>query len=512
MAYPRHGLVRISTLTTMVIVLTLGLSALPAPALSAPQGATTPAVQLAVRAQILARCGPTNCLPAVGPRRGIGCPSGSVRLRPGRRLQAAIDARPGGTAFCFTAGTYRLRRSLLPKSHDVFVGQYGAVLKGSKRVTDWTKRGAYWVATGQWQQNEVVGGVPCRASVACNRPEGLFFGNKALLQVTKLSAVRRGRFFFDYSHDKIYVGSDPSGRRVEASVADGAFRATHHSAKGVVIKNLVIQKFANPSRTGVIYNTRDPGWVIANSAITLNHGAGIVHHDAAQIRNNKIHHNGQLGLIGYRAVGAFVLNNEIARNAIGGFAGWEAGGAKYAGTIDLTFRGNYVHDNQHHGLWTDTDNVNTLYVGNTVVRNKGSGIFHEKAYGCVIRGNYIAHNGADGIFLSSSSNVEVFENSVALNHSGGIHLFIDGATGHDLSDNYIHDNVIRMRDGTSNGITSMNVTDPLSYSISKNNRFRGNSYVVPRLLQPYWYWEDAPKTWLQWQVAGQDLTGTIRLP
>ncbi len=108
--------------------------------------------------------------------------------------------------------------------------------------------------------------------------------------------------------------------------------------------------------------------------------------------------------------------------------------------------------------------------------------------------------------------MEVFENSVALNRDGGIHLFIDGASGHDLSDNSIHDNVIRMRDGTSNGITTMNVTDPLSYSISKNNRFRGNSYVVPRLLQPYWYWEDTPKTWHQWQVAGQDLTGTIRLP
>ncbi len=393
MAYPRPGLVRIFTLTTLVIVLTLGLSAMPAPALSAPQGATTRAVQSAIRAQILARCGPTNCLPAVGPRRGIGCPSGSVRLRPGRRLQAAIDAKPGGTAFCFRAGTYRLRRPLLPKSHDVFVGQYGAVLKGSKRVTDWTKRGAYWVATGQWQQNEVVSGVPCQAGIECNRPEGVFLGNRALVQVPTLSAVRTGRFFFDYPRDRIYIADDPRGRRVEASIAEGAFRATHHPARGVVIKNLIIERFANPSRTGVIFNTNDPGWVVANNEIAMNHGIGILHNDGATIRNNHIHHNGQLGVSGYRSAGVLVLNNEIAWNAIGGFAGWEAGGAKYVATTGLTISGNYVHDNRHHGLWTDTDNVNTRYVRNTVVRNRGSGIFHENAYGCVIRGNYIARNG-----------------------------------------------------------------------------------------------------------------------
>jgi parallel beta-helix repeat protein len=355
-----------------------------------------------------------------------------------------------------------------------------------------------------------VPGVPCRTGIECNRPEGLFIGGKPLVQVTSLSRVRRGRFFFDYPSDRIYMANDPRGRRVEASVGDGAFRSTHHFARGVVIKNLVIERFANPSRTGAIYTSVSPGWVIVRNEIALNHGAGINHFSRARIRNNDIHHNGQLGLSGYRVVNAVVARNEIARNAIGGFAGWEAGGAKYVGTRDLTLGGNYVHDNRHHGLWTDTDNVGTVFAGNRIVRNKGSGIFHEASYDAIIRNNQIVRNGADGILISSSSGVEAFGNTLAWNRGWGIHLFIDGAQGYDLADNLIHGNLIKMRDETHNGITTMSTADPGVYSSSKNNRFRKNAYVVPRLSATYWFWGERFRTWKQWRAAGQDRNGTIR--
>ena len=457
----------------------------------------------------LATCGPRNCRPTAGPGKRVRCPLNSVKLRPGRRLQAAINARPEGTTFCLWRGTYHLKRPLIPKSRDVFIGQYGAVLKGSKRVGNWTKRGAHWVATGQTQENDVVGGVPCRGPIECNRPESVFIGNRVLLQVSTLSAVRPGRFFFDYPNNTIYIADDPRGRRVEASVAEGAFWATDRYARGVVIKNFFIERFANPSRTGVIYDTNSPGWVITKNAVTHNHGVGIVHQDRAKILNNNINHNGQLGLSGYRSVGALVRNNVIAWNAIGGFAGFETGGAKYVGTTDLTIQGNYVHDNRDHGLWTDTDNIGTAYSRNTIVANKGFGIIHEAAYGCVIRSNYIADNGAGGIFISSSSNVDVFGNSVVGNRGWGIDLFIDGASGYDLANDYVHGNTFKMRENSRNGITTMNVGDPASYSTSKNNRFRSNSYFVFHPKHRYWHWAGAPKTWRQWRSAGQDTQGAI---
>jgi parallel beta-helix repeat protein len=455
------------------------------------------------------KCPGKRCRPVTGPRRKLRCPGGAVKLSPRRDIQAAIDARPGGTTFCLKRGTYRLRAPLLPKSIDTFVGEFGAVLTGSKVVRKWTSKGGLWVARGQTQENEVVTGVPCEAGVECNRPEGVFINDRPLLQVSEPSAVGRGRFYFDYANDRIYMANDPRGRRIEASVGVGAFHSTGHLAEGVVIRNLVIEKFANPSRTGAIWDTVSPGWVVANSEVALNHGVGISHHDSARILRNYVHHNGQVGLGGYQSAGAIVSRNEIAWNAIGGFAGWEAGGAKYSVTTDLTLRNNFVHHNKHHGLWTNGDNTATVIEGNTVFSNRGDGIFHEEAYDAIIRDNYIARNGGHGIYISSSSNVEVYGNTLDSNRTTGVQLFIDGATGYDLANNFVHDNLFKMRDGTYNGLHTARVDDPTVYSISKNNRFADNVYHVPNVAGRYWFWNSSLRTWNEWQASGQDTGGKI---
>jgi parallel beta-helix repeat protein len=430
-------------------------------------------------------------------------------LSPRRDLQAAINAKPDGTTFCLKEGIYRLRAPLLPKSHDVFVGEYGAVLRGSKVVRKWRKEGRFWVATGQRQENEPVLGVPCQAEVECNRPEGVFINDRPLLQVASLEAVGRGRFFFDYANDKIYMANDPRRRRVETSVGAGAFQSTNHYAEGVVIRNLVIEKFANPSRTGAIYDTVSPGWVVANSEVILNHGVGIAHASGATIRKNDIHHNGQLGLSSHQSVGVLVEGNQIAWNAIGGFAGWEAGGAKYTVSTDLTVRGNFVHHNQHHGLWTNFDNVGTIYENNSVVANTGSGILHEEAFDCVIRGNYVAKNGMHGIFVSSSSNVDAHGNTLEANGFAGVQLFIDGATGYDLANNVVHDNRFVVLEDTYNGLSTTRVSDPSPYFSSKNNRFQANAYDVPNPSGRYWLWEGGLRGWSEWRAAGNDTTGAV---
>jgi parallel beta-helix repeat protein len=461
-------------------------------------------------------CGTTACgypkqaraRPRVGPQRGVLCPPGAVRLRPDRNIRAVIEARPEGTTFCFERGTYRLTSALVPKSHDVFVGEYGAVLKGSKVVKDWRRDGKYWVAKGQTQEGEVVSGAPCRAGFDCNRPEGVFIGLRSLVHVTSLSEVRRGRFYFDYAKDKIFIADDPRGRRVEASVAPAAFLSTNRYAEDVTIKNLVIEMFADPSRSGAIYDTISPGWSIVNNEVAFNHAVGIAHYSRTRIVGNDIHDNGQLGLSGYGTDGVLVSRNEIAWNAFGGFTGWEAGGTKYFQTTDLTVRGNYVHDNRYAGLWTDTDNRGTIYKNNTITHNRGSGIFHEVSFDCTIQGNRIVRNGADGIFISSSSNVEASGNVIKGNRTGGVHLFLDEGSGYGLADNLIRDNVISMPAGTITGLTTVNPSDLDPYSA--NNRFRRNSYVVPDLRGGYWAWQGGLLTWKEWHAAGQDIDGSRR--
>ena len=92
--------------------------------------------------------------------------------------------------------------------------------------------------------------------------------------------------------------------------------------------------------------------------------------DGSKIIGNYVHDNGQMGL-GGSGNNILVQGNEIAKN--GYWSGidvlWEGGGFKFADTDNLVVRGNYSHDNNGTGMWTDIDNIHTLYEDNVVVHN-----------------------------------------------------------------------------------------------------------------------------------------------
>ena len=72
---------------------------------------------------------------------------------------------------------------------------------------------------------------------------------------------------------------------------------------------------------------------------------------------------------------------------------FEAGGTKFVKSDGLVARGNFVHHNGGPGLWSDIDNIRTLYEGNRVEDNAREGIVHEISYSAVIRGNTVLRNG-----------------------------------------------------------------------------------------------------------------------
>jgi len=66
-----------------------------------------------------------------------------VSVTPATDLQAAVNANPDGTTFCFQPGTYKLRGSVLTKSYDTFMGQSGVVVDGRARLAN-----AFWGNSG----------------------------------------------------------------------------------------------------------------------------------------------------------------------------------------------------------------------------------------------------------------------------------------------------------------------------------------------------------------------------
>ena len=446
-----------------------------------------------------------------------GTPSGTA-IFPGDNIQSAVNAHPAGTQFVIKAGVHRLQQ-VMPKAGNAFVGEPGAVMSGARLLTEFTREGSHWVASGQTQQGAPHG--ECFADrPRCSYPEDLFLDDKALTHVASLAQVVPGTWFFDYGADKIYFSDDPTGRKVEASAVPRAFGG-NYGVNDVTIRGLIVEKYANPAQKGAVEVGGGTAWRIEANEIRWNHGIGIRASTRTNVVDNRIHHNGQLGMSA-SGENVVVERNEIAYNNTLRFNWyWEAGGTKFVYTTDLVVRANHSHHNQGPGLWTDINNVRTLYEGNRVEDNASSGIFHEISYAATIRNNTVARNGwaalyragwldGAGILVNNSSDVEVYGNTLTGN-AHGIGAIQDARTSGGthgawiVQNLYVHDNAIVQTSGTNGAV--QNAGDQAVYT-QRNNRFERNTYTLGTNALPF-TWMDASRSDAAWRAYGQDVTGSF---
>jgi parallel beta-helix repeat protein len=452
-----------------------------------------------------------------------------VPVSPGTDIQSVIDDNPTGTTFCIKAGTYRLRTAIIPKSSDVLWGEPETTLNGSKLLTSFTRDGSYWVASGQTQQAAPYDFdcIPVTYT-GCRYPEGVFYDDRSLRQETSLSDLDPGDFYFDYPADKIYLADDPTGHKVEASFVAEGIRGYGAAQANVTIKGLVVEKFANWSsdKTHAIQTGDD--WIVEENEVRLNDGGGIKPATGSIVRGNNVHHNGRLGLSAAYQDNILIEGNEIAYNNDNDFdINWGGSGTKIWESSNVTFRNNYAHHNQGHGLRTDTNCINVVFEGNTVVDNTGIGIFHEVSYDATIRNNVVKNNNTsktgDSLWTGSqiqvydSPHVEIYGNIVeALPGTHGIGLRDDergsGEFGKwEIRDVRVHDNLIRLGAGGTTGMVGSRNPD---IYINMGNRYANNTYFVEDLSAESWRWGigvDGFLTWAGWLAMGNDLTGELHL-
>lgn len=434
----------------------------------------------------------------------------AVEIGPGQDIRAIVSAAPPGTAFLLRAGVHRLQ-AIRPRDGDTFTGEAGAVLSGARLLTSFARVGALYVATGQTQEGMAHG--YCESDFPqCRLPEELFIDDRPLLRVGSLDDVSPGRWYFDYGADRIYFADDPSGRRVETSVVPTAIEA---SANDVTVSGLTFEKYANIAQHGVISAEGKTGWVIARNEVRWNHGLGIRFGPRSRVIDNRVHHNGQLG-IGGAGTDVLVERNEIAYNNTARFdPDWEAGGTKFAMTDRLIVRENTVHHNGGQGLWTDVDNINTIYEQNTVEDNERVGIYHEISYAAIIRHNIVRRNGwgfpawiwGAGIVVAASPNVEVYGNTVEGNGDGIGAVQQQRGSGaygpHEVWNLWVHDNVIANTSGWTGLVQDIGDTAPFT---SRNNRFERNSYTLGGNPEPF-HWMNLELDQAGWTSFGHDADG-----
>jgi len=444
-----------------------------------------------------------------------------VNVAPGSSLQAAFDANAAGTTFCLGAGVHRMAKPATPKSGTTIIGAPGAVLNGAAVRTSFGRSGSYWTITGQTQEFGVLANA-CEpvTYTGCRYPDGLFVDDHALRQVTALSEVKSGSFFFDHAADTIYFADDPTGHTVEVSVSPAAIVGYGGTTgqQNVTVRNLVIEKFAMDLPSGQVAPIKAGwNWTIEGNEIRLNASAGVAVNTGTVLRNNSLHHNGQYGFSGGPLSNLLVEGNDVGFNNTSSFShNDDAGGSKIVRGSNLIFRSNFVHDNGGPGLWADWDNIYVTYEGNRLERNTGPGIFHEASADAVIRNNRFVGNGtlaagkslwwSADLLLNDSRNTEIYGNDIV----AGVHGIglVDADRGSsslgflEIRNVYVHDNVVRLPSGGRSGMVG---SRSAAYTTA-NNRFDRNSYQLLDPAQPGWEWNGS-RTWTGWRSMGQDLSG-----
>jgi hypothetical protein len=417
-------------------------------------------------------------------------------------------------------GVYRMQ-AIVPRDGNTFEGRDGAVLNGARLLTGFEREGAHWVATGASEDGQVRG--YCQDSgPRCQYPEDVYLDGEPLRHAATAGELAPGSFYFDRDADRVLLADDPAGRLVELGATRSAFTG---QARDVTIRNLTIEKYANPAQIGAIYGVDGQNWTVTGNLVQLNHGVGIVVGDGMQVRNNRVLRNGQMGITG---IGANVLveGNEIAHNNYAGYdPGWEGGGTKFVSTTDLVLRGNYVHDNDGPGIWTDIDNAGSLIEGNLIAGNTRMGIFHEISYQATIRDNIVMLNSPDfnpwaygaQIQISSSRDVEVRNNRVVVSAEGGSGIVIleqdrgEGTQGPYLTaHNRILDNTIIFLGaaGQSGAATDWQTE---AFWTERDNLFDRNHYAVADPSVDHWAWDNRTMSWEDFRAQGQEPSGTLSL-
>jgi parallel beta-helix repeat protein len=295
----------------------------------------------------------------------------------------------------------------------------------------------------------------------------------------------------------------------------------------VTVRGFVVEHFLNDWADTTLRAAISPGdnWIIVNNEVRYNAQAGIGTSNGTVIRGNNIHHNGRLGITGGPVSGVLIEANEIAFNNTGSYpVSVEAGGAKIiggsAGSSNIVWRGNWVHDNTGRGLWMDTNVRHVILRKNTIENNTSHGIFYETSWDAVIRNNVVRNNAVEyagkscywgaQIQVNDSQNVEIYGNKIASSDgSNGIcAVDIDRTTpgSNKVANLYVHDNVVKMRLSSTVGLVGRSK----AYDASAKNRFAHNTYYVTNTSDKAWAWSTYPVRWSRWRRYGNDRSGSLR--
>lgn len=415
-----------------------------------------------------------------------------IHLTPQDDVQKIVDISPEGTVFLLQSGIYK-NVTIVPKNFQTFIGQDGAIMRGSVTIADWAEKDGIWSASGFPKQSYSHG--EGRNGMA-QYPEDLLFDSKPLMRVASLEELTSGSFYYEDGH--VYTRDDPTGRTTEALSTTAAFQGG--TTEGVTIVNIEVKNYASIAQRGAIEAHDTKNWTLVNVEAAENHGAGVSAGDGMRILGGIYSNNGQVGIHAWNASellidGVTVSNNNYAEYS----QTWDAGGIKILTSSQVTIRNSEIFNNKGVGLWLDWDNKSINIENNLIHHNESLGIFYEASYDATIVNNNVSFNnlnkydvgywGSD-IYITSSSNVSILNNYVISDIGQGIGMEQSTRTpgiygAHVSTGNIVRENTIVMLVPGLNGFSSDHQIG--SYG---DIDWNGNTYISDKPENLWFTWDD----------------------
>jgi parallel beta-helix repeat protein len=356
-----------------------------------------------------------------------GTTAGSGTLAsPYGSAQTAIDKAPAGATVVLRAGTYH-ESLFIPRGKKIILQSYpqeAVWLDGSSPVAGWQQSGSTW-SVSNWNYNfdhrvsfsagsdETSSWVDSKYPMA-GYPDQVWINGTELSQVGSAAQVTAGKFFVDTTNHKLIIGSDPTGRTVEASTLTQALKIW---GVGSVVRGLGVRRYATTvSEFGAVSPQMD-SVTLENLVITDNATIGIFFWaNGHTFRNLTVSDNGLLGIGGNNAQNFVLEGSRISGNNTERFKREPvSGGVKLTNSSNVAIKRNVIENNLTNGLWFDVSMYNSQIIGNTIKGNGANGFELELSAKAVVADNYISGNGETGIWIFDSGEVDIWNNTLVAN-------------------------------------------------------------------------------------------------
>jgi parallel beta-helix repeat protein len=416
---------------------------------------------------------PANSL-YVDPAKGNDSNAGTLAA-PVQTVQKAVNKAVDGQTIVLRGGTYHQIGIAINKANLTLQSYPGEAvwLDGSTVVTGWAADGTRWVKTGwtakfasdptnSWgaPDNDAkhwrfVKTEPAYRMAA--HPDQVWIAGVRQDQVKTLAEVTAGKFYVDYATNKLYLGSNPTGKEVRASDLGSVLGAVIGGApKGaaitvvsanVTIRGIGVRRYATavPDQGTIYANADATGLRLENVEIADNATTGLAMSKAKNVtlQSISVHDNGLSGVNAAYADGLTINKASITKNNAESFnVSPVAAGVKVVRSQNVTVTNSRFADNRANGLWFDEDAYNLTVMSNEFSNNRMTG--HEDdhdivdpatgkthlcdnlAHGLVIElsgtakvaNNRFTNNSADGILIMMSDSIRIWNNTISGSKNG----------------------------------------------------------------------------------------------